>query len=262
MRDLTVSLIQTDLAWHDAIANRAHLDRQLVDLAPTDLVILPEMFTTGFTMQPESVAEQTAGATLTWLQVHAARMNAVVTGSVAVKEEHAHGWQYFNRLYWVRPDGSHAFYDKHHLFRMGREHEHYTAGGQPLLVELHGWRICPLICYDLRFPVWSRRRAGLDYDLLLYVANWPAVRRYPWQVLLKARAIENSSYCVGVNRVGVDGAGVAHCGDSAVLDFKGQPLLAAPEQAWQGSMILSHSALAEFRQRFPAHLDADRFALL
>jgi predicted amidohydrolase len=130
------------------------------------------------------------------------------------------------------------------------------------VVELNGWRICPLVCYDLRFPVWSRRRAGLDYDLLIYVANWPAVRRYPWQTLLRARAIENQAYCVGVNRFGVDGLGYEHSGDSVALDFMGQPLLAASEQTWQGSVTLSHSALQKFRQKFPAHLDADGYRLL
>ncbi len=161
----------------------------------------------------------------------------------------------------MNPDGSYRHYDKRHLFRMGHEHEHYAPGTQPLLVELKGWRICPMICYDLRFPVWSRRRAELDYDLLIYVANWPAVRRYPWQTLLKARAIENLSYCVGINRVGDDGNGMAYSGDSVALDFMGQPLLAAPEQAWQGSVSLSHEALSKFRQKFPAHLDADGFHL-
>lgn len=259
MQDLRVTLIQADLVWQDPIVNRQRFAERMSLLAgTTDLIVLPEMFTTGFTMRPEQVAEPAEGPALQWLQQQAAKLGAVITGSVAVQiADH-----YCNRLYWVRPDGSYAYYDKRHLFRMAHEHEHYMAGDQALLIELQGWRICPLICYDLRFPVWSRRRDGLDYDLLIYVANWPAVRRYPWQTLLKARAIENLSFCVGVNRVGADGAGIAHCGDSVALDFMGQSLLAAPEQQeWQGSVTLKHADLLQFRQKFPAHLDADVFRL-
>lgn len=258
MQDLRVTLIQADLVWHDAEANRRAFAERMASLAgATDVVVLPEMFTTGFTMQPGAVAEAPAGATFDWLREQAAALQAVITGSVVVVEQGRH----FNRLFWVWPDGRYACYDKRHLFRMGHEHEHYASGERPLLVEHCGWRICPLICYDLRFPVWSRRHAGLDYDLLIYVANWPAVRRYPWQTLLKARAIENLSYCVGVNRFGVDGHGVPHSGDSVALDFMGQPLLSAPEQDWQGTATLNHASLQAFRSRFPAHLDADGFVL-
>jgi omega-amidase len=258
MQDLNVTVIQADLAWQDAATNRARFAQRLSPLAgSTDLIVLPEMFTTGFTMQPERVAEPADGPTLDWLREQAAQLQAVITGSVAVQV----AGKFCNRLYWVRPDGTYECYDKRHLFRMGHEHEHYAAGSQPLLVELQGWRVCPLICYDLRFPVWSRRRAGLDYDLLIYVANWPAVRRFPWQTLLKARAIENLSYCIGVNRVGDDGQGVPYSGDSVVLDFMGRPLLEAPEQDWQGGVTLSHAQLQAFRHKFPAHLDADEFSL-
>ena len=258
MQDLNVTLVQAELIWQDPTSNRARFAEQLRPLqGKTDLVVLPEMFTTGFTMQPEHLAEPADGPTLQWLREQAVHLQATITGSVAVTE----AGQYFNRLYWVRPDGSFATYDKRHLFRMGNEHQHYAPGSRLLLVELQGWCVCPMVCYDLRFPVWSRRRAGLDYDLLIYVANWPTVRRYPWQTLLKARAIENLSYCIGVNRVGNDGNGVPHSGDSVVLDFMGQSLLAAPEQAWQASVGLSYEGLRKFRQRFPAHLDADEFVL-
>lgn len=258
MQDLTVTLMQADLVWQDPVSNRRHLEQHLSQLqGQSDLVVLPEMFTTGFTMAPEVIAEPAEGPTLEWLRTQAQRVQATLAGTVAV----ASGGRYLNRLYWVQPDGVVHTYDKRHLFRMAGEHEHYTAGEVPLLIEWRGWRICPLVCYDLRFPVWSRRRAALDYDLLLYVANWPKVRRYPWQVLLKARAIENLSYCVGVNRVGVDGFGHEYSGDSAVLDFKGQPLLEAPEQEWRGTVKLNHAALHEFRRRFPAHLDSDGFVL-
>lgn len=259
MQDLKITLVQADLVWQDSVANRERLGESIKKAAgQSDLVVLPEMFSTGFSMQPELMAEPAEGPTLDWLREQAAHAHSVIAGSVAVND----GGRFYNRLYWVSPDGSYRHYDKRHLFRMGNEHEHYAPGAQSLLVELKGWRICPMVCYDLRFPVWSRRRAELGYDLLIYVANWPAVRRYPWQTLLKARAIENLSYCVGVNRVGNDGNGMAHSGDSVALDFMGQTLLAAPEQAWQGSVSLSHEALVKFRQKFPAHLDADGFQLL
>jgi omega-amidase len=165
---------------------------------------------------------------LPWLREQARALSAAVTGSLIVSE----AGQFYNRLLWASPDGRIAQYDKRHLFRMGREHEHFAGGAAPLLVEWRGWRICPLVCYDLRFPVWSRRRPELDYDLLLYVANWPAARRYAWSQLLKARAIENQTYVVGVNRIGDDGQGISHAGESAVLDFLGIPLAeAGSEQA-------------------------------
>lgn len=259
MQDLTVTLVQADLIWRNPAANRRHLENQLSQLqARTDLVVLPEMFTTGFTMEPETVAEAAQGPTLEWMQNQAQHLQAAVVGSVVVASD----GHYFNRLYWAQPDGVVHRYDKRHLFRMGGEHQHYRAGEMPLLVTWRGWRICPLVCYDLRFPVWSRHREGLDYDVLLYIANWPKVRRHPWQVLLQARAIENLSYCVGVNRFGTDGLGYEHSGDSTVLDFKGLPLLEAPEREWQGSVTLDHAALREFRRKFPAHLDADGFSLL
>jgi predicted amidohydrolase len=159
----------------------------------------------------------------------------------------------------MRPDGTSESYDKRHLFRMAREHQHYSGGTKRLIVELQGWRICPMICYDLRFPVWSRNRG--DYEVLIYVANWPGRRRYAWQTLLKARAIENLSYCIGVNRVGPDGGGVEHTGDSTALDFLGQPMLPDSEQPFIETVTLGRAALDEHRTRFPAHLDADDFDL-
>lgn len=257
---MRVTLIQTALAWHDAEANRRNFDRLLAPLAgQTDLVVLPEMFTTGFTMAPDSAAEPAGGPTVDWLRSKAASLGAVVTGSIATRDQ----GKYFNRLIWMRPDGTHAAYDKRHLFRMAREHEHYSAGARRLIVDLNGWKVCPLVCYDLRFPVWSRNRIGGDdgFDLLLYTANWPERRRYAWQTLLKARAIENICYCVGVNRVGKDGADIDYAGDSVVLDFLGQPLTPAGQGELVQTVTLDREALQTFRQRFPAHLDADDFDL-
>ena len=260
MNDLRVTLVQTALHWHDAAANRRMFDALLKPLAgTTDLIVLPEMFSTGFTMAPEAVAEVADGPTVDWLRATARELSAVVTGSIATRD----GNRFYNRLTWMRPDGTSFEYDKRHLFRMAREHEHYTAGTQRIVVELGQWRICPLVCYDLRFPVWSRNESGGRgaYDVLLYVANWPERRRYAWQTLLRARAIENLCYCIGVNRVGPDGNGVAHSGDSMAVDFLGAPLFADATDAFVRTVTLERVPLEEHRARFPAHLDADGFEL-
>ncbi|MBM0107874.1 amidohydrolase [Steroidobacter sp. S1-65] len=258
MSTLEATLIQTDLVWHDPAANRRRLQERFAALdGPPDLIVLPEMFTTGFTMDASSVAEVADGPTVAWMREQAARLGAVITGSIATRQ----GECYFNRLIWMRPDGTHESYDKRHLFRMAHEHDHYSAGAKRLIVELKGWKILPLVCYDLRFPVWSRNRAEDAYDVLLYVANWPERRRYAWQTLIKARAIENLSYCIGVNRVGKDGNDVNYSGDSAVVDFLGQPMTAPSEQEFVASVTLDKAALEGFRNKFPAHLDADQFHL-
>jgi omega-amidase len=253
-----VSIAQQPLAWAAPAANRAHFAAVLEPLAgTTDLVLLPEMFTTGFTMRPELHAEAADGATRAWLIEQARTLDAAVGGSVAVVEHD----RYFNRFMMATPDGAVQHADKRHLFRVGGEHRHYTAGTHAALIEWRGIRIAPFVCYDLRFPVWSRRRAALDYDLIVYAANWPAARRYAWQQLLRARAIENQAFCVGVNRVGADGEGVAHAGDSVVLDFTGQPLLELTDQPAVVTVTLDIEALRSWRDRFPAQLDADAFSL-
>jgi predicted amidohydrolase len=255
---LRVSLVQQPLIWHDPVANRARFGALLAPLAGrTDLIVLPEMFTTGFSMEVELLAEAAGGATLAWLQAQAATLDTAITGSL-ITEESGH---YFNRLLWVLPSGEFRHYDKRHLFRMGEEHEHFSAGRDAWSIPWRGLRICPLVCYDLRFPVFSRRRAQLDYDLLVYVANWPAARRSAWQQLLPARAIENQCYVVGVNRVGRDGLDVPYAGDSVALDFLGQPLATAGDAPGILTVELPAAPLQAFRQRFPAHLDADRFTL-
>jgi omega-amidase len=169
--------------------------------------------------------------------------------------------RYFNRLHWVTPDGAVSTYDKRHLFRMAREHEHYTAGSEPLLVAWRGFAVCPLVCYDLRFPVFSRRRPGLDYDLLLFVANWPTPRADAWSTLLRARAMENQAFVIGVNRIGEDGHGNPHGGASAALNFLGRPIAELGAEPAVVTAELDKQALREFRERFPAHLDADGFTL-
>jgi omega-amidase len=263
MPDLTqlrVSLVQADLAWHDRDANLRRFERMLRPLAgQTDLIVLPEMFTTGFTMAAKEVAEPAHGPTVEWMRRLAAELGAALTGSVVTGE----AGEYFNRLIWMPADGQPAFYDKRHLFRMAREHEHYSAGERRIVVELGGWKVCPLVCYDLRFPVWSRNRIGTPdaYDLLIYVANWPERRRHAWQSLLRARAIENLSCCVGVNRVGHDGNDIAYVGDSAALDHLGLSLLPEATDECVRTVTFDRVALQGFRQRFPAHLDADDFTI-
>ncbi|SDH61305.1 amidohydrolase [Pseudomonas panipatensis] len=254
--DLKLALVQTTLAWHDAPANRAHFAGLLEQARGADLVILPEMFTTGFSMDSAALAEGEEGETHAWLREQSARLDAVVCGSLIVR---AADGSYRNRLLWARPDGGMAHYDKRHLFRMAGENRHYTAGEHQVLLEWKGWHIRPLVCYDLRFPVWSRDAE--DTDLLLYTANWPAARRQHWNRLLPARAIENLCYVAAVNRVGEDGKGHAYSGDSQVLDFQGDSLLLAGNGDGVFHASLSGQALADYRQRFPANLDADRFVI-
>ena len=265
MQDLRVSLVQGDTVWHDPAANRDRYGALVAPLAgQTDLVVLPETFTSGFSNEALASAEGMDGPTVRWIREQAARLGAVVTGSVQLRV----GEGVYNRLLWATPEGGLSFYDKRHLFRMAREHERYAAGRDRLTVELKGWRVCPLVCYDLRFPVFIRNRFGheaagrFDYDLLLFVANWPAARRHAWRTLLQARAIENLAFCVGVNRVGTDGNGIAYSGDSAALDFLGLPLLELDDKPQVATAVLSGAKLAEHRERFPAQLDADRFSLL
>ncbi len=258
MAALRVSLVQQPLVWHDPAANRARFGALLEPLAGrTDLVVLPETFTTGFSMEVEALGEPAGGPTTAWLIELAARIKAAVTGSLITEE----GGNYYNRLLWVTPSGTPRHYDKRHLFRMGCEHQHFTPGRTAWSTLWRGLRVCPLVCYDLRFPVFSRRRPELDYELLVYVANWPAARADAWRQLLRARAIENQAYVVGVNRVSADGNGVAHSGDSAAIDFLGRPLAEAGDAPGIVTVELEREPLDAFREKFPAHLDADRFTL-
>ena len=254
--DLKLALLQTSLVWQDPLANRAAFEPLLEQARGVDLVVLPEMFTTGFSMQSAELAEPEGGPSSQWLLEQARLIGAVVAGSLIVQ---AADGTYRNRFLWAQPDGSLAWYDKRHLFRMAGEHKYFAAGEEQLLLELNGWRIRPLVCYDLRFPVWSRDAGGTD--LLLYTANWPAARRQHWNRLLPARAIENLCYVAAVNRIGEDGKGHAYSGDTQVLDFQGEILLSAGARAGMFRATLSAEALASYRERFPAHLDADSFSL-
>ena len=270
--ELRITLVQPDLHWEHPSANLEMFDEMIFGAEETDIFILPEMFTTGFTMNAYSLAENNDSQVTDWMKIMAKKKNAVITGSLVTEEN----GKYYNRLFWVEPTGKIFSYDKRHLFRMAEEDKTYTAGNKRLIVEYKGWRICPLICYDLRFPVWSRNRnLSIDenhvqlkpedktaYDLLLYVANWPEARSKPWKTLLEARAMENQCYVAGINRVGEDGKGITYSGDSLVFDFKGETLSNA--KAGEVSMIrssLSLKQLKEFRNKFPAWMDGDGFQI-
>jgi omega-amidase len=256
MSSLTVSVIQSDLYWEAPDANRAAFEEKIYGLVGSDLIVLPEMFTTGFTMNP-ALAEPMNLFTTKWMKQMATLSNAVILGSVPITE----GGKRFNRAIWMRPNGTFETYDKRHLFRMGNENEVYTAGQKQLIVELNGWKIAVFTCYDLRFPVWVRNK-NLAYDLAIFVANWPAARNHVWQTLLKARALENQAFCIGANRVGVDGNGVPHDGLSAIIDFKGNAIAEASTEEVILTKTLIKSDLDSFRTKFPAYLDADDFEIL
>lgn len=264
MQALNVTLVQGATRWHDAPANRAYYG-ELVRRAAgrSDLVVLPETFLSGFSNDTGISAEVMDGEGVAWLRALATEVGAVICGSLAIRENDT----VFNRLLWMRPDGTHAQYDKRHLFRMAGEHTRYGGGDGRLIVELNGWRILPQVCYDLRFPVWLRNRrceaaeGGMDYDLALFVANWPAPRRQPWRTLLRARAIENLCCVVGVNRVGVDGNELPYAGDSVAVDPVGEPLLELGAQEQVATVRFDPASLLAHRERFPAWMDADDFTL-
>ncbi len=258
MRALKFALIQTATHWHDPAANRemfsAWLDRVEAD---TDVAVLPEMFSTGFTMASADVAETMDGPTVTWMREEAARRGVVLCGSAVVEAD----GRYFNRFLWVTPDGAATPYDKRHLFRMAGEHEHYSAGVTPVVCGLDGWRIRPLVCYDLRFPVWLRNTSPHGYDVLLCVANWPKTRSFAWDNLLSARAIENQAYVVAVNILGTDGNAVEYEGRSAVYGPEGQRLAELGETSGVMHVVLEHAPLLQLRETFPVWQDADSFEL-
>lgn len=255
---LNVSCIQSDLAWENTNQNLQAFTTKL-DLLPleSELVILPEMFTTGFSMNPEKLAEEMKGKSFVWMKEQSARIKKTIIGSLIIRENK----KYFNRLVVMFPTGEFFTYDKRHLFRMGNEHEHYSRGESKLIFKHNSWRICPLVCYDLRFPVWSRNKS--DYDLLIYIANWPESRREVWKSLLIARALENQTYVIGVNRVGKDGEGLNYAGDTMVISPKGQIIGSTNEYRSEIiNVAISLDELNKFREKFPVMLDADEFKIL
>jgi len=257
MPDLTVTLIQTELDWEDVAVNLHRFDHLIDSLqVATDLIVLPEMFTTGFSMNAATLAEDMESRAVGWLRETARRTAAAVVGSIIVID----GGRFYNRLCWAGPNGDMATYDKKHLFRYAGEDKVYTAGSASLLVELNGWKIRPFVCYDLRFPAWTRNMNS-TYDLALFVANWPQRRAEHWKLLLQARAIENQTYVIGVNRIGTDGNGLYHSGDSSVIDPVGNILFRSAHAPCVFTLSLERGRLDDYRQSFPAWKDADQFLL-
>jgi len=257
--ELKVAIIQSDLYWESADANLAMFEEKIWQIEQADLIILPEMFTTGFSTRPEGISEPSNGKTMRWMKQMAAQTKAVIIGSYIIKDYP----NFYNRCHVVFPDGNFSYYDKRHLFSLAGEDRHFTAGDKRLVVDIHGWNVCPLICYDLRFPVWSRSASPtrkFEYDLLIYVANWPTPRINAWDTLLAARAIENQSYCVGVNRMGTDGVKAAYNGHSGLYDYKGQQLLFSDKEEIL-QLSIKRDEMEAFRERFPFQNDADSFEI-
>lgn len=256
MSALDVTIVQADLHWHDAKRNCDYFEEVISGLDdPGDLIVLPEMFSTGFTMEAQTQAERWNGPSVKWMRRVAAERSICLCGSLII-EDNGH---FYNRFILMRPDGSHTLYDKRHLFRLAGEHRHYSAGNELVAFEINGFRICPMICYDLRFPVWSRNRDR--YDLLLYVANWPSPRHLAWETLIRARAIENLAYVAAVNRVGTDGHDHPYSGGSAIIDFLGNDLVNLGDQTGIATVSLELAKLEKFRHKFAFDQDADEFLI-
>ncbi len=279
MSSLTISLIQTDLAWEDKATNLRRLEEKINSLGVTELVVLPEMFSTGFSMNPKQLGETMAGETVSWMKRLAASKKIIITGSVIIEEDGS----YYNRLIWMLPNGQYGYYDKRHLFGFAGEHEHYASGNKRLIASVKGWKVNLQVCYDLRFPVWARQQNAPtveideedfggpqfvpqapgepEYDLLIYVANWPERRAHAWKTLLQARAIENQSYVVGVNRVGEDGNGINYIGESMIIDPLGEVLHTGTEE-FVYTITLEKENLEQIRTKFPFLKDGDSFLIV
>ncbi|MBD1391922.1 amidohydrolase [Mucilaginibacter glaciei] len=258
MDNLKITVFQGYLFWENIEKNLQNITLRLSGIREkTNLIILPEMFNTGFSMNAEALGESMGGKTMKWMQTTAQKYNCIVTGTLIIKEND----KFYNRLIWMRPDGSYEHYDKRHLFALGKENETYTAGTKKLIVELKGWKICPMICYDLRFPVWLRN-VNEDYDLLLIVANWPERRALHWRTLIPARAVENQSYVIGVNRVGHDGNEVYHSGDSTCIDPNGNVVYYKRDEEDIYTFSIIGDEVKKARRAMPFLKDADKFEIV
>ena len=262
MSALSITTIQTNLIWEDKAANLYALEQKINSIQdPTEIVVLPEMFSTGFSMQPSLFAETMEGETLNWMKKVSTQNKIILTGSIIIEEE----GKYYNRLIWMLPNGEYGYYDKRHLFAFGQEDKFYNAGNKRLIAQVKGFKINLQVCYDLRFPVWARQQnksGGMEYDVLIYIANWPEKRSHAWKTLLCARAIENQCYVVGVNRVGTDGNNIYHSGNSLVIDPLGQVLYHMPDDEDVNTVTISKDYLNEVREKFPFWKDGDGFSLI
>ena len=278
MQELRVTLIQSALLWENIEGNLHHFEEIILPFKKsTDLIVLPEMFSTGFSMKPEDLAETMDGETVKWMKRIASEKKIILTGSVIIGQAAQSGQietdepEYFNRLIWMLPNGEYGYYDKRHLFAYAGEDEHYTSGTKRLIASVKGWKINLLVCYDLRFPVWSRQAPPLreerglggevEYDLLIYVANWPERRIHAWKTLLQARAIENQCYVIGVNRVGNDGNDIYYSGDSMVVDPMGEVLYHKAHEEDIFTITLHREKLEEVRTKLPFWKDGDNFII-
>ncbi len=258
MSSLTITIIQPNLVWEDKKANLDMLAKKIDSIQEkTEVVILPEMFSTGFSMQANLLAETMQGETIEWMKKIAFSKKIILTGSVIIEEE----GRFYNRLIWMLPNGEYGVYNKRHLFAYANEHNHYSGGNKRLIASVKGWKINLQVCYDLRFPIWSRQQSAGEYDVLIYVANWPEKRSSAWKTLLQARAIENQCYVVGVNRVGEDGNQVYHSGDSMIVDPGGEILYHRANEEDIFTYTLQKEKLNGIRERFPFWRDADTFNL-
>lgn len=274
MSTLTISLIQSQLHWEDVSKNLSMFEEKIMSIPTTEVVVLPEMFSTGFSMKPELLAEQMDGLAVSWMKKIAANKRVVVTGSLMIEENGS----YYNRLIWMLPTGQFGYYDKRHLFAYAGEHEHYTAGSRRLIAQVKGWKLNLQVCYDLRFPVWARQKnepvrdeasateeranyLPAEYDVLVYVANWPERRNLAWKTLLRARAIENQCYVVGLNRVGKDGNEIYHSGDSMVVDAMGEVMFTSADEESIHTIILEKGPLESIRGKLPFLQDRDVFGI-
>lgn len=257
MSTLTITTVQTDITWLNVTNNLNTLSAKLKNITDTNLILLPETFSTGFAINLDVDQDSINGQALNWLVEQSTKLNTVIAGSVLVSHKNKKA----NRFYWVWPDGTIKYYDKRHLFRLGNEGDHVIAGENREVFKVNGVKVLPLICYDLRFPVWARNRN--DYDVIVNVANWPATRRNIWDTLLQARAIENQSYVIGINRVGDDGNGTAHSGGTAIYDFCGETLFNAKDNEIDiSTTTIDITKLKQFKAAFPVHLDADEFNIV
>lgn len=255
-KTLDVALVQTDLAWEDCKANLKNIEQKIQGLSPTDLILLPEMFTTGFSTEPQPIAQKMDGPAISWMQDMAERCNSDIVGSMIIEDRE----RYYNRLAWVKPDASVLTYDKKHLFSFAGEDKKYSPGTDQLVVELNGWKIATFICYDLRFPIWSRNDKQ-RYDIAVYIASWPEKRSEHWKTLLRARAIENQAYVIGLNRVGEDGNNISYSGDSMIIDPLGEILFHSRFEEVVHLYSLQKDHLDTIRERFPFLEDADNYTL-
>lgn len=253
---MKVTLLQTDLKWEDKQYNRNSIQFQIEDIGETDLIVLPEMFTTGFTMKPQNLSETMDGETIGWMSLMSLKTNAAICGSIIIEEN----GKYYNRFIWVQPDGTIKHYDKRHLFSYAGEDKNYTPGNERIIIDYKGFRICPQICYDLRFPVFSRNTG--DYDILLYVANWPSIRSEVWTTLLTARAIENQCYIIAVNRIGKDGNGLEYNGKSTIINPMGISSMKLMDKYWTNTGMINKDTLNNVRNAYPFLKDGDKFRLV